>query len=85
MLKHALRDAIALDLAGSRAWAAAPCTNAIALALLVGSLAGHPAFGLVAAGGAMSVGSGAFQVLGNSRTSPMLWAAAGMAICSGAG
>lgn len=85
MLKHALRDAFALNLAGSHARAAAPCIIAIALALLAGSLAGRPVFGLVAAGGAMSVGFGAFQVLGNSRTSPMVWASAGMALSAAIG
>ena len=51
----------------------------------MGLVADRPVFGLVAAGGAMSVGFGAFQVLGNSRTSPMVWASAGMALSAAIG
>lgn len=62
-----------------RARRALPCTVAILVSLAAGLLSGHPAVGMVAAGGAMTVGFGSFQSLGGSRLAPMLWATGGMA------
>jgi uncharacterized membrane protein YccC len=56
------------------------CLPAIALSLAVGIAFGQPAGGMVAAGGALSVGFGAFQQLSSLRALPMILAAIGMAI-----
>jgi hypothetical protein len=87
MLRDTLQQIVTLDWTQSRAQAALPCTITIAIALsLLGGLAIHePAAGMVAAGGAMSVGFGAFQMLGTSRLTPMLWASIGMCISTTAG
>lgn len=82
MLKHALEDAFRIDRSGSQARASLPCTIAIALSLFGGMWAGRPDLGLVAAGGAMCVGFGAFQALGASRTAPMFWASVGMSVAA---
>ena len=63
-----------------RARRALPCMIAILASLAAGLLTGHPAGGMVAAGGAMTVGFGSFQWLGASRVAPMLWATGGMAV-----
>ncbi len=63
-----------------RARRALPCMVAIIACLAAGLLAGHPGAGMVAAGGAMTVGFGSFQWLGRSRVAPMLWATGGMAV-----
>ena len=52
----------------------------VAVCLVLGLTWGNPLAGMVAAGGAFSVGFGAFQWLGQSRVAPMLWATVGMAI-----
>jgi uncharacterized membrane protein YccC len=46
----------------------------------VGIVLDHPAAGMVAAGGALSVGFGAFQQLSTLRALPMILAAVGMAV-----
>lgn len=56
------------------------CLPAIALSLTAGIALGQPAAGMVAAGGALSVGFGAFQQLSSLRALPMILAAIGMAI-----
>jgi uncharacterized membrane protein YccC len=56
------------------------CLPAIALCLTGGILAGQPAAGMVSAGGALSVGFGAFQQLSTLRALPMILAAMGMAV-----
>jgi uncharacterized membrane protein YccC len=56
------------------------CLPAIALSLAAGILLGQPAGGMVAAGGALSVGFGAFQQLSALRALPMILAAIGMAV-----
>jgi hypothetical protein len=56
------------------------CLPAIALSLTTGIAVGQPAAGMVAAGGALSVGFGAFQQLSALRALPMILAAAGMAV-----
>ena len=56
------------------------CLPAIALCLAAGIALGQPAAGMVAAGGALSVGFGAFQQLSALRALPMILAALGMAV-----
>src|SRR5262249_30766748 len=56
------------------------CLPAIALSLAIGIVLGQPAAGMVAAGGALSVGFGAFQQLSALRALPMILAAIGMAV-----
>jgi uncharacterized membrane protein YccC len=56
------------------------CLPAIALSLAAGIAFGQPAGGMVAAGGALSVGFGAFQQLSSLRALPMILAAIGMAV-----
>jgi uncharacterized membrane protein YccC len=56
------------------------CLPAIALSLTIGILMGQSAAGMVAAGGALSVGFGAFQQLSTLRALPMIMAAIGMAV-----
>ncbi len=56
------------------------CLPAIALSLAAGIAVGQPAAGMVAAGGALSVGFGAFQQLSTLRPLPMILAAIGMAV-----
>ena len=56
------------------------CLLAIALCLAIGLAAGHPGAGLIAAGGAMTVGFGATHSIDGSRFIPMLGAAVGMSL-----
>lgn len=56
------------------------CLFAIAISLAIGIAAGHPGGGLIAAGGAMTVGFGAMQSIEGSRLVPMIGAAIGMSI-----
>ncbi len=63
-----------------RARRALPCMIAILASLGAGLLTDHAAAGMVAAGGAMTVGFGSFQWLGGSRIAPMLWSTGGMAV-----
>jgi hypothetical protein len=56
------------------------CLSAIALCLGVGIAAGHPGGGLIAAGGAVTVGFGAMQSIDGSRFVPMIGASVGMAL-----
>ena len=60
--------------------AALVCMPAIALCLTAGIASGQSAAGMVASGGALSVGFGAFQQLSTLRALPMILAAAGMAL-----
>ena len=48
------------------------CAIAVAVCLIGGVLAGHPAAGLIAGGGAMTVGFGASQRIADSRLWPMI-------------
>ena len=61
------------------------CVPAIVLILAAGLSAGQPGVALAAAGGAFSVGFGGFQRLSRWRLTPMLLAAAGMAISTAIG
>lgn len=51
----------------------------IALCISVGLGVGHPAAGMIASGGAMTVGFGAKQSIDESRLLPMIFASAGIA------
>ena len=51
----------------------------VAICLGVGVAIGHPAAGMIAAGGAMTVGFGAKQNIDNSQLLPMIFASFGMA------
>ena len=51
---------------------------AIAICLGIGIALGHPAAGMIAGGGAMTVGFGARQSIDDSRLLPMLFVAVGM-------
>ena len=51
----------------------------IALCLAIGIAVGHPAAGMIAAGGAMTVGFGSKQSIDRSRLLPMIFASAGIA------
>lgn len=55
-------------------------TLAIAFCLLVGIASGHPAAGMIAAGGAMNTGFGKKQVIYQSTFLPMLLVTLGMAL-----
>ena len=85
MLRHAFRDSLTLKWEQNRAVSSLPCTVAIAISLVIGVAIGSPTAGMVGASGAMSVGFGAFQRLGRSRVTPMLWASIGMAAFTAAG
>jgi Fusaric acid resistance protein-like len=52
---------------------------AIAICVFVGIAIGHPGAGLIAAGGAMTVGLGAKQNIDDSRLLPMIFASLGIA------
>jgi uncharacterized membrane protein YccC len=54
-------------------------TLAIAICLGGGLVSGHPAAGMIAAGGAMTVGLGAKQPIDDSRLLPMIFVSFGMA------
>ena len=50
----------------------------VAICLAIGLIAGHPAAGMIAGGGAMTVGFGAKQNIDNSLLLPMIFAALGI-------
>ena len=75
-----LDDLLTLRWHKGRIIGALPCALTLAVCLGVGLLLGKPDAGMVAAGGAMSVGFGAFQYLGGSRRAPMFWSTVGMSI-----
>lgn len=56
------------------------CLAAIALCLGIGIGVGHPGAGMIAAGGAVTVGFGAMHDIDGSRFVPMIGAAVGMAL-----
>ncbi len=80
MFLPTVRDLIKIEWGQLRARRALPCMVAIVGCLAAGLFAGHSGAGMVAAGGAMTVGFGSFQWLGRSRVAPMLWATGGMAV-----
>ena len=59
--------------------------SAVALCLFVGILAGHPGGGLIAAGGAFTIGFGANQRIADSRLIPMIVAVFGCSTATLAG
>jgi hypothetical protein len=59
--------------------------SAVALCLFVGILAGHPGGGLIAGGGAFTIGFGANQRIADSRLIPMLVAVFGCSTATLAG
>ncbi len=61
------------------------CVPAIVIILTAGLMAGQPGVALAAAGGAFTVGFGAFQRLSRWRLTPMLLAAVGIAISTAIG
>jgi hypothetical protein len=52
----------------------------VALCLCVGLAVGHPAAGMIVAGGAVNIGFGAKQNIDNSQQLPMIFATLGTAI-----
>lgn len=56
--------------------------SAVALCLYAGVLAGHPGAGLVAGGGAFTVGFGPNQRIGDSRLIPMMAAVLGVGVAT---
>lgn len=56
------------------------CLAAIVLCLAIGLATGHPAGGMIAASGAVTVGFGAMQSIDGSRFVPMIGASVGMAV-----
>jgi hypothetical protein len=58
---------------------------AVAIALVVGLVAGHPAAGMIAASGAMTVGFGALHRIRKSSMNAMLIAALGISLSNLAG
>jgi hypothetical protein len=55
------------------------CSVSVALCLIIGVLVGHPSAGLIAGGGAMTIGFGINQRIADSRLAPMIFATIGMA------
>ena len=80
MLSSFLADLFSLQWKNQRAVRALPCGMTLAVCLGIGLMLGRPDAGMVAAGGAMSVGFGAFQFLGGSRRAPMFWSTVGMGV-----
>jgi hypothetical protein len=56
------------------------CCISIALCLVIGVLVGHPSAGLIAGGGAMTIGFGINQRIADSRLAPMIFATFAMAV-----
>jgi hypothetical protein len=80
MFPSVLRQLIVVDWKQLRLHSSLLCMVTIGLALATGLALGRPVIGMIAAGGAMSVGLGSFQRVGRSRVRPMLWAAIGMGV-----
>lgn len=60
--------------------AAVRALPAIIILLVIGLTVGHPAAGMIAAAGAVSVGFGSFQRINNSQAAPMLLGTIGMCV-----
>jgi len=84
MLRTTWREAAKFDASQFDPRTALSCIPAVALPLLAGFWFGHRE-GMVAAGGAMSVGFGAWQRISKSRALPLLWASFGMSLAAFAG
>src|SRR5580692_2370863 len=61
------------------------CASAVALCLFTGVLTGHPRGGLIAGGGALTIGFGANQRIADSRLLPMMFALLAMSTSTLAG
>jgi Fusaric acid resistance protein-like len=85
VLRAAAHDAVTCDWSRFAPVAALYCLPAILLLLIAGQFTGYPDEGLVAAGGALVVGFGAFQHLTRLRAAPMLLAAFGTSISAAIG
>ncbi len=72
------RQTVALERSGLTLGLACRLAPALVVVLACGLVAGVPAAGAVAAGGALTVGFGAFQRLTSSRAVPMLFAFVGI-------
>lgn len=84
MFRSSLREASKFDSSKLDLRTALCCIPAIAAPLIAGFWFGHRE-GLVAAGGAMSVGFGSWQRISHSRTAPLLCASFGMALAAALG
>ncbi len=84
-LRALWREAVTLDRSKYHPHAANRCTLAIALIVAAGYVFNQPAYSLLAAGGALSVGFGVFQQFTSWRVAPMLLASLGMAFSTVAG
>jgi hypothetical protein len=78
-------DLVTLDWSKYQGLGGLLCLPAIAIALGAGYLGHVPAGGLVAAGGAFTVGLGAFRRLQGSRLLPMMLTAAGLFLAASLG
>ena len=72
MLLTAFQQVITLDRTQLRGRASLLCMAPIGVALAIGLALHRPVIGMIAAGGAMSVGRGSFQQVCNARLRPML-------------
>ena len=77
-LSDIARTAVAFEWSKLTLGLAAQLAPALVVVLTAGLIAGVPAAGAVAAGGALTVGFGAFQQLTTSRAVPMLFALVGI-------
>ncbi len=77
-LSEVARRTVALEWSGLTLGLACRLAPALVVVLACGLVAGVPAAGAVAAGGALTVGFGAFQRLTSSRAVPMLFAFVGI-------
>ena len=82
---HFLADLYIFDLAALDIRLPLISASAVALCLFVGVAVGHPGGALIAGGGALTVGFGANQRIGDSRLLPMLFAVFAMASATLAG
>ena len=84
MFRSRLRELAQFDSSKLDLRTALSCVPAIAVPLVAGFWFGHRE-GLVAAGGAMSVGFGSWQRISRSRTVPLLCASFGMSLAAAVG
>ncbi len=85
LLRAALHDAVACDWSRFMPVAGIYAVPAIILLLIAGELSDHMVEALIAAGGALTVGFGAFQHLTRLRVAPMLLATAGIGVSAAVG
>ncbi len=80
MLNRLVLEPLIFEWSAFAPHAALRCLPAVAIALGVGLGSGHAAAGMIAASGAVSVGFGSFQRIGESELAPMLFATIGMSV-----